>query len=65
MKVKEVSRTACVAWSPTQQYPVYIAGATAANQLSANFEYVELKLFCEIWNGGLKLHVILMEYLQF
>ncbi|XP_065176686.1 protein transport protein Sec31A-like [Sycon ciliatum] len=38
MKVKEISRTACVAWSPSSQHPVYIAGATAANQLSANFD---------------------------
>ena len=37
MKVKEVERTANVAWSPTEQYPVYLACGTAAQQLDATF----------------------------
>ncbi|XP_071808414.1 protein transport protein Sec31A-like isoform X2 [Asterias amurensis] len=37
MKVKEISRTANIAWSPAQQYPVYVAAGTAAQQLDATF----------------------------
>lgn len=37
MKVKEIERTANVAWSPGAQYPVYLACGTAAQQLDATF----------------------------
>ena len=37
MKVKEIERTANMAWSPAQQYPVYMACGTAAQQLDATF----------------------------
>lgn len=37
MKLKEIERTANVAWSPAQQYPVYLACGTAAQQLDASF----------------------------
>jgi len=37
MKVKEIERTANVAWSPSSQYPVYLACGTAAQQLDATF----------------------------
>ena len=37
MKVKDIARTANVAWSPAQQYPVYMAAGTAAQQLDATF----------------------------
>ena len=40
MKVKDISRTANIAWSPTQQYPIYLAAGTAAQQLDATFRYV-------------------------
>lgn len=37
MKVKEIKRTANVAWSPSEQYPIYLAAGTAAQQLDATF----------------------------
>lgn len=37
MKVKEVKRTANIAWSPAAQYPIYLAAGTAAQQLDATF----------------------------
>lgn len=37
MKVKEIQRTANVAWSPAEQYPVFLAAGTAAQQLDATF----------------------------
>ncbi|ESO03422.1 hypothetical protein HELRODRAFT_112302 [Helobdella robusta] len=37
MKLKEIDRTANVAWSPASQHPIYIAAATAAQQLDATF----------------------------
>lgn len=37
MKIKEIERTANVAWSPGSQYPVYLACGTAAQQLDATF----------------------------
>ena len=37
MKLKEIERTANVAWSPSSQYPVYLACGTAAQQLDATF----------------------------
>ncbi|CAH1795497.1 unnamed protein product, partial [Owenia fusiformis] len=37
MKIKEIERTANVAWSPQEQYPVYLATGTAAQQLDATF----------------------------
>jgi len=37
MKVKEIDRTANVAWSPQAQVPVYLAAGTAAQQLDASF----------------------------
>ena len=40
MKVKEVNRTANIAWSPAPQYPIYLAAGTAAQQLDATFRYL-------------------------
>ncbi|KAL1497928.1 hypothetical protein ABEB36_008808 [Hypothenemus hampei] len=37
MKVKEIERTANVAWSPKNHYPIYLAAGTAASQLDASF----------------------------
>nr|XP_054773269.1 protein transport protein Sec31A-like isoform X2 [Lytechinus pictus] len=37
MKVKDIGRTANMAWSPAGQYPIYIATGTAAQQLDATF----------------------------
>jgi len=37
MKLKEIKRTANVAWSPASHYPVYLAAGTAAQQLDATF----------------------------
>ncbi|XP_060064136.1 protein transport protein Sec31A-like [Ylistrum balloti] len=37
MRVKEIERTANVAWSPAAQYPIYIVAGTAAQQLDATF----------------------------
>ncbi|XP_069125025.1 protein transport protein Sec31A-like isoform X1 [Argopecten irradians] len=37
MRVKEIERTANVAWSPTTQYPIYMVAGTAAQQLDATF----------------------------
>lgn len=37
MKVKELQKTVNVAWSPAQQYPIYLAAGTAAQQLDTNF----------------------------
>ncbi|XP_076368334.1 COPII coat complex component secretory 31 isoform X2 [Tachypleus tridentatus] len=37
MKVKEIDRTANIAWSPAAHHPIYIAAGTAAQQLDATF----------------------------
>ena len=37
MKVKEIDRTANIAWSPQNQVPTYLAAGTAAQQLDASF----------------------------
>ncbi|XP_033744006.1 protein transport protein Sec31A-like isoform X4 [Pecten maximus] len=37
MRVKEIERTANVAWSPATQYPIYLVAGTAAQQLDATF----------------------------
>lgn len=37
MKVKDIERTANVAWSPKNQHPIYLAAGTAAQQLDASF----------------------------
>jgi len=37
MKLKEIDRTANVAWSPAVQHPIYLAAGTAAQQLDATF----------------------------
>lgn len=37
MKVKDIERTANVAWSPKSCYPIYVAAGTAAQQLDASF----------------------------
>ncbi|CAL1529193.1 unnamed protein product [Lymnaea stagnalis] len=37
MRVKEIDRTANMAWSPENQYPIYVATGTAAQQLDATF----------------------------
>ena len=39
MRVKEIDRTANIAWSPAAQHPIYIAAGTAAQQLDATFRY--------------------------
>jgi len=40
MRVKEIERTANVAWSPSPQYPIYMVAGTAAQQLDATFRYL-------------------------
>nr|QYV43135.1 component of the coat protein complex II [Colaphellus bowringi] len=37
MKVKDIERTANVAWSPKNLHPIYLAAGTAAQQLDASF----------------------------
>lgn len=37
MKIKDLERTANVAWSPANQYPILLASGTAAQQLDASF----------------------------
>ncbi|KAK3089875.1 hypothetical protein FSP39_007256 [Pinctada imbricata] len=37
MKVKEIERTANIAWSPSDQFPIYMVAGTAAQQLDATF----------------------------
>ena len=37
VRVKEIDRTANVAWSPENKFPIYIATGTAAQQLDATF----------------------------
>ena len=36
MKVKELQKTVNVAWSPQQQYPIYLAAGSAAQQLDSS-----------------------------
>ncbi len=42
MKVKEVSRTANMAWSPSAVNTIHVACGTVAQQLDATFRYVDL-----------------------
>ncbi|CAH1984308.1 unnamed protein product [Acanthoscelides obtectus] len=37
MKLKDIERTANVAWSPKSHYPIHLAAGTAAQQLDASF----------------------------
>lgn len=37
MKIKDLERTANVAWSPERHYPIYLAAGTAGQQLDASF----------------------------
>lgn len=37
MKIKEIDRTANIAWSPARNYPIYLAAGTAAQQLDSSF----------------------------
>lgn len=37
MKLKELKRTVNVSWSPAEQYPIYLAAGSAAQQLDASF----------------------------
>ncbi|KAF5291494.1 hypothetical protein FQR65_LT01806 [Abscondita terminalis] len=37
MKVKDLERTANIAWSPSNEHPIYLAAGTAAQQLDASF----------------------------
>ncbi|RUS90571.1 hypothetical protein EGW08_001659 [Elysia chlorotica] len=37
MRVKEIDRTANMAWSPENKFPIYVATGTAAQQLDATF----------------------------
>ena len=39
MKVKEIDRTANIAWSPAALHPIYMVAGTAAQQLDATFRY--------------------------
>lgn len=41
MKVKEVKRTANVAWSPSALQDIYLACGTVAQQLDATFRYTD------------------------
>lgn len=49
MRVKEIDKTANVAWSPEKQFPVYIVAGTAAQQLDATFRYI-FSIFISIYN---------------
>ena len=40
MKVKEIGRTANVAWSPATMQEIYVACGTVAQQLDATFRYI-------------------------
>jgi len=40
MKLKEIDRTANVAWSPASQHPIFLAAGTAAQQLDATFRFL-------------------------
>lgn len=44
MKVKEIARTANVAWSPAAMPNVHIACGTVAQQLDATFRYIHIQL---------------------
>ncbi|XP_053547922.1 protein transport protein Sec31B isoform X2 [Bombina bombina] len=37
MKLKEIERSAVLAWSPANQHPIYLATGTSAQQLDASF----------------------------
>lgn len=37
MKIKEIDRTANIAWSPANHHPIYLVAGTAAQQLDATF----------------------------
>ena len=37
MRIKEVSRTSNISWSPGNVHPMYIAAGTSAKQLDASF----------------------------
>lgn len=37
MKIKDIERTANIAWSPADQNPILLAAGTAAQQLDASF----------------------------
>jgi len=59
MKIKELSRTANIAWSPKQQHPIYLAAGTAAQQLDATFSTTaELEIFnVDLSDKGLEMQV--------
>ena len=59
MKVKEIKKTANVAWSPQQIHPVYIAAGTAAQQLDASFSTAAaLELYhVDLGSGSLSMPV--------
>ena len=44
-KIKQVERTANIAWSPAKQHPIYLAAGTAAQQLDATFRYKTFSIF--------------------
>ena len=51
MKLKEIDRTANVAWSPVIQHPIYLAAGTAAQQLDATFRcFLILSILLSISN---------------
>jgi len=59
MKIKEIDRTANVAWSPAEVDPVYLAVGTAAQQLDSSLNTkstLEIYQF-DITEGGLDLPV--------
>lgn len=59
MKIKEIEKTANIAWSPAPCYPVFLAAGTAAQQLDATFRYnvytpqlLCIWFFYEIFSGS-------------
>ena len=58
MKVKEIDRTANIAWSPAALHPIYMVAGTAAQQLDATFRYGKDFLLFEtmVWIR-IKLHI--------
>ena len=62
MKVKEIARTANVAWSPAAMQSIHVACGTVAQQLDATFRCVEIQMNfsnrkCPEQWGGLILRV--------
>lgn len=45
MKIKELQKTVCVAWSPQQQCPILLATGTAAQQIVETSSASTLELY--------------------